>query len=55
MSAGSDHEPSIDPTQVVEQMRSASERLRDQAMVIAAMTSPPPDDVIIEPVESEAP
>ena len=50
MSAGSDHEPTIDPEEVVEQMRSASERLRDQARIIAAVTAQhSPEEPLADP------
>ena len=39
MSAGSDREPTTEPVEVVQQMRTATERLRDQAWMLAPLTS----------------
>lgn len=36
---GSSHEPLPRPEQVVEQMRDATERLRDQAWIVAPLTT----------------
>jgi hypothetical protein len=50
---GSDREP-IDPTEAADQMRDATDRLRDQAWMVAPFTSPVSDlTEVTDPVEAE--
>ena len=40
MTAGSEHEPTPDPSEVATQMRDATNRLRESGWMVAPMTQP---------------
>ena len=43
MPAGSDHEPTAEPVVAAQQMREATDRLREQAWMVVPLTSAPVD------------